>query len=173
MPAAREDLRDFLRGEPDCILVEVTGAVGSTPRDTDAWMLVSKSRSFSTIGGGQLEYMAIDQARRALRQSQSVATMSIPLGPEIGQCCGGRVGLYLRSSEDIDRLALSSECDAYVRVAIFYEWPIIHPSFDCYRRGTTYRKYADSNHSVDYTDARRVLCRHRSQAVWIRMGVCS
>jgi len=93
MPAAREDLRDFLREERDCILVEVTGAVGSTPRDTDAWMLVSKSRSFSTIGGGQLEYMAIDQARQALRHSLPTAAMSIPLGPEIGQCCGGRVGL--------------------------------------------------------------------------------
>lgn len=93
MPAARDDLRDFLREERDCILVEVTGAVGSTPRDTDAWMLVSISRSYSTIGGGQLEYMAIDQARRALRQSQPAAAMSIALGPEIGQCCGGRVGL--------------------------------------------------------------------------------
>ncbi|WP_431324003.1 xanthine dehydrogenase accessory protein XdhC [Rhizobium sp. YTU87027] len=93
MPAARDDLRDFLREERHCILVEVTGAVGSTPRDTDAWMLVSKRRAFLTIGGGQLEYMAIDQARRALRNSQPIAAMSIPLGPEIGQCCGGRVGL--------------------------------------------------------------------------------
>ncbi|MDQ0559870.1 xanthine dehydrogenase accessory factor [Rhizobium mesoamericanum] len=93
MLASREDLRDFLRKERDCILVEVTGAVGSTPRDTDAWMLVSKSCSFSTIGGGQLEYMAIDHARQALRHSRPTAAMSIPLGPEIGQCCGGRVGL--------------------------------------------------------------------------------
>jgi len=93
MPVAHDDLRDFLREERDCILVEVTRAVGSTPRDTDAWMLVSKSRAFSTIGGGQLEYMAIDQARRALRHSQPIEAMSIPLGPEIGQCCGGRVGL--------------------------------------------------------------------------------
>jgi xanthine dehydrogenase accessory factor len=93
MPAAREDIRDFLRREPDAILVEVTGAAGSTPRDTDAWMLVSEHAIFATIGGGQLEYMAIDQARRALRTGRSAESMNVPLGPEIGQCCGGRVGL--------------------------------------------------------------------------------
>ncbi|WP_313196737.1 xanthine dehydrogenase accessory protein XdhC [Shinella zoogloeoides] len=93
MPAAREDIRDFLRREPTVILVEVTGAAGSTPRDTDAWMLVSERSIFATIGGGQLEYMAIDQARRALRSGLAAEPMNVPLGPEIGQCCGGRVGL--------------------------------------------------------------------------------
>ncbi|WP_411034465.1 xanthine dehydrogenase accessory protein XdhC [Shinella sp. BYT-45] len=93
MPAAREDIRDFLRREPATILVEVTGAAGSTPRDTDAWMLVSERAIFATIGGGQLEYMAIDHARRALRSGLSAEPMNVPLGPEIGQCCGGRVGL--------------------------------------------------------------------------------
>jgi len=93
MPAAREDIRDFLHREPAAILVEVTGAAGSTPRDTDAWMLVSQRAIFATIGGGQLEYMAIDHARRALRSGLDAAPMDVPLGPEIGQCCGGRVGL--------------------------------------------------------------------------------
>ena len=93
MPAAREDIRDFLRREPAAILVEVTGAAGSTPRDIDAWMLVSERAIFATIGGGQLEYMAIDQARRALRSGAPAEPMNVPLGPEIGQCCGGRVGL--------------------------------------------------------------------------------
>ncbi|MGB3812645.1 MAG: xanthine dehydrogenase accessory protein XdhC [Shinella sp.] len=93
MPAMREDIRDFLRREPAAVLVEVTGAAGSTPRDTDAWMLVSERAIYATIGGGQLEYMAIDQARRALRSGLAAEPMSVPLGPEIGQCCGGRVGL--------------------------------------------------------------------------------
>jgi len=93
MSAAREDIRDFLRREPASILVEVTGVAGSAPRDTDAWMLVSDHAIFATIGGGQLEYMAIDQARRALRSGLAAEPMNVPLGPEIGQCCGGRVGL--------------------------------------------------------------------------------
>ena len=37
--------------------------------------------------------MAIDHARRALRSGAAAEPMSVPLGPEIGQCCGGRVGL--------------------------------------------------------------------------------
>ena len=93
MSAAREDIRDFLRREPASILVEVTGVAGSAPRDADAWMLVSERAIFATIGGGTLEYMAIDQARRALRSGLAAEPMNVPLGPEIGQCCGGRVGL--------------------------------------------------------------------------------
>lgn len=93
MVASREDIRDFLRREPDCVLVEVTGAAGSTPRDTDAWMLVAADGLFGTIGGGQLEYMAIDHGRRALKRGEASDTLTIPLGPEIGQCCGGRVAL--------------------------------------------------------------------------------
>lgn len=93
MPAVREDIRDFLRRERAVVLVEVTGTAGSTPRDTDAWMLVSERAIFATIGGGQLEYMAIDHARQALRSGASAEPMNVPLGPEIGQCCGGRVGL--------------------------------------------------------------------------------
>ncbi len=93
MVASREDIRDFLRRECDCVLVEVTGAAGSTPRDTDAWMLVAPESLFGTIGGGQLEYMAIDHGRRALKRGDAPEAMTIPLGPEIGQCCGGRVAL--------------------------------------------------------------------------------
>jgi len=93
MGAGREDIRDFLRREPDSVLVAVAGAAGSTPRDTDAWMLVAAEGLFGTVGGGQLEYMAIDHARRALRQGVRAEAMNIPLGPEIGQCCGGRVDL--------------------------------------------------------------------------------
>jgi xanthine dehydrogenase accessory factor len=93
MPAMREDIRDFLRRVPASVLVEVAGAAGSTPRDTDAWMLVAETATFGTIGGGQLEYMAMDEARRILRAGVKPKPMSVPLGPEIGQCCGGRVGL--------------------------------------------------------------------------------
>ncbi len=93
MGAGHEDIRDFLRREPDSVLVAVTSAAGSTPRDTDAWMLVAAEGLFGTVGGGQLEYIAIDHARRALRQGVPAEAMTIPLGPEIGQCCGGRVDL--------------------------------------------------------------------------------
>lgn len=109
MVTSREDIRDFLRREPDCVLVEVTGAAGSTPRDTDAWMLVSPDSLFGTIGGGQLEYMAIDHGRRALKRGNAPDTLTVPLGPEIGQCCGGRVALAF-TRIDREKATMLIEC---------------------------------------------------------------
>lgn len=77
------------------IRVRVISARGSTPRDAGTEMFVSADRIEGTIGGGQLEYMAIDRARQMLQSGETEAEMDIPLGPEIGQCCGGRVRLSL------------------------------------------------------------------------------
>ncbi|CAM3495320.1 xanthine dehydrogenase accessory protein XdhC [Paracoccus nototheniae] len=77
------------------IRVRVTAAKGSTPREAGAWMIVTPDATQGTIGGGQLEYMAIDRARQMLARGEAEARMEIPLGPEIGQCCGGRVTLML------------------------------------------------------------------------------
>ncbi|SET14194.1 xanthine dehydrogenase accessory protein XdhC [Paracoccus homiensis] len=77
------------------IRVRVTQARGSTPRDAGAEMMVGPDGVSGTIGGGQLEYMAIDRARQMLARNEARAEMDIPLGPEIGQCCGGRVILTL------------------------------------------------------------------------------
>jgi len=90
-PAA---LDAFLATGP-AVLVEIVGARGSTPREVGAFMLVSDAVTLGTIGGGQLEFMAIDQARQLLKRSAAAATMDVPLGPEIGQCCGGRVDVAL------------------------------------------------------------------------------
>jgi xanthine dehydrogenase accessory factor len=85
-------------------LVEVTEAKGSTPRETGARMLVSPQAIFGTIGGGQLEFMAIDCARHMLAAPRDAGAehveLDIPLGPEIGQCCGGRVGLTIRPVDE-------------------------------------------------------------------------
>jgi xanthine dehydrogenase accessory factor len=48
-----------------------------------------------TIGGGHLEYEAIDRARFMLRDlaGEGEAMTRVPLGPALGQCCGGVVHL--------------------------------------------------------------------------------
>lgn len=85
--------RDFAAGiGGSYVLVRVVEAKGSTPRDTDAWMLVSGTGSFGTIGGGRLELEAIDQARAVLAGAET-SPLALPLGPAIGQCCGGHVKL--------------------------------------------------------------------------------
>lgn len=95
------------------IKVTVTSAKGSTPRDCGAYMVVTKAGVRGTIGGGQLEYMAIDRARAMLRKGEEQAAMDIPLGPEIGQCCGGRVRLELA------RIAQEPAPPLYPHVLIF------------------------------------------------------
>ncbi|MDB3921367.1 xanthine dehydrogenase accessory protein XdhC, partial [Paracoccaceae bacterium] len=74
--------------------VVVADVVGSTPRDTGASMLVWKAGQSGTIGGGALEYQAAHAARKAIEQGKSSALLSrYPLGPDLGQCCGGSVAL--------------------------------------------------------------------------------
>lgn len=87
---------DFIDQHPQCVLVEVASALGSTPREAGAFMLVAPDDLFGTIGGGQLEFMAIARARAMLLSGDVQGALDIPLGPEIGQCCGGRVGIVLR-----------------------------------------------------------------------------
>ncbi|MBI1622487.1 xanthine dehydrogenase accessory protein XdhC [Aquamicrobium zhengzhouense] len=93
-PKARR-LRDFLAASRNIALVEVIEAKGSTPREVATWMLVSRDAIFGTIGGGQLEFMAIARAREMIEQNVETTRLDVPLGPEIGQCCGGHVKLYL------------------------------------------------------------------------------
>src|ERR1700722_3011452 len=93
-------LREALASDEPVILVSVSRAQGSTPRDTDAVMLVTREQSHGTIGGGQLEFHAIDVAREMIAAGSTEETLDLPLGPHLGQCCGGRVELSLRRADD-------------------------------------------------------------------------
>ncbi len=64
---------------------------GSSPRAAGTFMVIAADSLIGTIGGGALEYMVIARARQALRDGIAPEVMDVPLGPEIGQCCGGRV----------------------------------------------------------------------------------
>ena len=86
------------------IFVEIADTRGSTPRDTGTVMKVTKQGTFGTIGGGRLEFEAIEMARKMIddRAEQRV-TRTFPLGPNLGQCCGGSVELcFSRSARDVD-----------------------------------------------------------------------
>ena len=93
MATIKESVKAFLDAADRTAMVEVARAKGSTPREAGAYMLVSPKSIHGTIGGGQLEFMAIDQAREILADPKGPAELllDVPLGPEIGQCCGGRV----------------------------------------------------------------------------------
>lgn len=97
----RYDIRSFLAGEDNVASISIASAKGSTPRDQDAWMLVSRKRIFRTIGGGNLEYLAIGKARELLVSNVEKQELSLPLGPDLGQCCGGHVMLHIQRLDDL------------------------------------------------------------------------
>lgn len=115
-------LTAFLAHHPDAIFVTVAQAKGSTPREEGAFMLVSATEIYGTIGGGQLEFMAIDNAR-VLLSGQGLTQMDVPLGPEIGQCCGGRTLLsFTRVTPELAadlESRLAAESAAYPKVMLF------------------------------------------------------
>lgn len=86
-------LKRLVKSEMPAVVVTVVTAKGSTPRNAGTVMAVTRMDHFGTIGGGQLEWMAIDHARRFLAGKSNDRRMALPLGPEIGQCCGGQVEL--------------------------------------------------------------------------------
>ncbi len=93
-------IRGLIEAGGPAVLVEIAAVAGSAPREAGAFMLVAPGMIAGTIGGGQLEYLAIDHARRMLRRGPAEERLVVPLGPEIGQCCGGRVTLDLRRLDE-------------------------------------------------------------------------
>jgi xanthine dehydrogenase accessory factor len=77
--------------------VTVIALRGSAPREPGASMLVGLDGTLGTIGGGRLEWQAIQAARELLRDRNAapVRIDDLILGPDLGQCCGGRVELWL------------------------------------------------------------------------------
>jgi xanthine dehydrogenase accessory factor len=95
-------LWDWLRkaGELDAAgvpfaLVTVVDVKGSAPRAAGAKLIVTASGDwYGTVGGGQLERLILDDARKALDQAIS-APRRYPLCLRTGQCCGGAVDVFI------------------------------------------------------------------------------
>jgi xanthine dehydrogenase accessory factor len=79
------------------MLVTVVAASGSTPREAGCKMVVTADRLYGTIGGGHLEFRALEIARELLADPAvdrlGPAVREFPLGPALGQCCGGAASL--------------------------------------------------------------------------------
>jgi xanthine dehydrogenase accessory factor len=84
-------------------VVEVGAARGSVPRRAGTRMLVSVDEVLGTIGGGHLELKAIADARALLaRGGATPVEVHVPLGPALGQCCGGAVTLRIAPLAGVD-----------------------------------------------------------------------
>lgn len=74
-------------------VVQVLRHRGSVPREAGTRMLVAADAVAGSIGGGHLEWQAVQQARVRLRLGEPAAERDIALGPTLGQCCGGALTL--------------------------------------------------------------------------------
>ncbi len=81
---------------------------GSTPRETGAAMLVWDGGQSGTIGGGALEFEAARAARglATRREDWARQLLRLPLGPALGQCCGGHVTLLIERFTVLELAAL-------------------------------------------------------------------
>jgi xanthine dehydrogenase accessory factor len=75
------------------VLITVAKVDGSVPREPGARMLVDANGQWGTVGGGHLELRGVETARAMLASGETRRLERFPLGPSLGQCCGGIVHL--------------------------------------------------------------------------------
>jgi len=105
------DLKQFLERVPEVVMVLVSRVQGSVPREAGTWMLVSEKEVLRSIGGGQLEFKAVELARAMLMLGETKRNIDLPLGPGLGQCCGGRMELTLTRLGPEVRASLLSDVE--------------------------------------------------------------
>ena len=145
MASLRDTAAAWLAAGTPAVVVEVTQALGSAPREAGTRMLVSATRCEGTIGGGHLELKAIERARRLLSAGdRTPQSAHYPLGPALGQCCGGAVTLGFAP---LDAAAVAA-------------WPLAAPRFhlQLYGAGHVGRAIVNAlaplNVRVDWIDER-------------------
>ena len=83
---------DFIASHGAGAVVSIVAVQGSAPREVGAAMVVRADGAFfGTIGGGALEWRMLEKARSLLASDRRSQEIDQSLGPDLGQCCGGRV----------------------------------------------------------------------------------
>lgn len=102
------ELRDMVATHGPLTRILIADHKGSTPRETGTSMLVWPDGQSGTIGGGALEQQVTNFARKINKPT----ALKIPLGPALGQCCGGQVVVVF---EPFKLETLPPSTDPYIR----------------------------------------------------------
>ena len=106
------DLQQLLAHGDAAVLVTIARVEGSAPREAGTKMIVTRDSARHTIGGGHLEWKAIESARQVLKEGMRMSHMRrlerFALGPSLGQCCGGAVVLAFERLDVADLGWISS-----------------------------------------------------------------
>ena len=79
------------RGEP-CVLVTIIEELGSTPRNAGSKIVISARQTFDTIGGGHLEYKAMEIARQV--GADALAHLGQNRGRKVKQRLAGKAACF-------------------------------------------------------------------------------
>ncbi|AOZ05587.1 xanthine dehydrogenase accessory protein XdhC [Cupriavidus malaysiensis] len=112
------DAARWVRAGVPVAMVTIVEVKGSAPREPGVRMLVTADALVGTIGGGHLEWRGMEIARTMLDAgsgSPSRRIERIPLGPALGQCCGGVVKLAFEVLSEADLPWLDAAEAAFAR----------------------------------------------------------
>ena len=96
-----ETLNSLQQDREPCIIVTVASVRGHSPRAAGAKMIVTRDSVFGSVGGGNLEAVAVQKSRGMLISNARVpefleVTLTEKAEAQFGvQCCGGEVKLLL------------------------------------------------------------------------------
>ena len=105
------EFNNFLNYNKRVIQASIVRTIGSSPRNSDTEMFISETDTLGTIGGGQLEYLVINHSKKMIAENIKKDILKISLGPEIGQCCGGKVEVSLLEMYEKDKLLALNRFD--------------------------------------------------------------
>ena len=102
-----ERLAELARSGTPFVSVTMVDAVGSTPQDTGSKMLVTAAGlSSGTVGGGKVEFQAIQHAQTMLADTSGQAPVhelvEWNLQRDVGMTCGGVVKLFFETYNHSD-----------------------------------------------------------------------
>ena len=93
----KNNLIKFFKDKTKIAYCEIKNNSGSSPREKGTWMLISsKGEIFGTIGGGQLEFNLINNVINQNWNDDFKFEIETTLGPDIAQCCGGKVVISIQ-----------------------------------------------------------------------------
>lgn len=100
----------LLQSSDPVMLVSVAAIRGSTPREAGAFMLISEADIAGTVGGGNLEHQVTVRAREILILDRDFGAelVPFPLGPGLGQCCGGSVEIAFHLLDPMQKHQLAT-----------------------------------------------------------------
>ncbi|CAN7551141.1 xanthine dehydrogenase accessory protein XdhC [Massilia sp. LjRoot122] len=123
-------MSDWLTGTlpAPAVLVTVARVEGSVPREPGARMLVDAQGFRGTIGGGHLEHRALEIARAMLEQGGEAHIERFPLGPKLGQCCGGIAWLAFEFADAEQLATLDARRNEDTWRVVFVGWAGLPPA---------------------------------------------